>query len=225
MLDRKKVENFTPFKQTSLRPPPVKNKFWLFVYWDDLVLLFMIVASLWAIEFADQYYFSGELQNHGTRPGQWEHWEGIFFSPFLHNGWDHLRSNTSGILVLGSLLLLRGRRIFFSVAFFAAIGAGIFVMLFGELRSNHIGASGVIFGFAFFLMATGFYERSLLTISLSIFAISSYGYLIHGVLPSDKALQENISWEGHLGGAISGILAARFRRRKSSKKEDKVSSL
>lgn len=84
--------------------------------------------------------------------------------------------------------------------------SGLGVWLFAPPYTNHIGASGVIFGYFGFLLSRGYFERSFGTIALSIVVALLYGGMIWGVLPT----QIGISWQGHLFGFLGGILAARM---------------
>ena len=51
--------------------------------------------------------FAGALNVWGLVPRHVEALPGIIFAPWLHGSWAHLLSNLSGLLVLGSLVLLR----------------------------------------------------------------------------------------------------------------------
>jgi membrane associated rhomboid family serine protease len=78
----------------------------------------------------------------------------------------------------------------------------------------HIGASGVIFGYFGFLLLRGYFERSILSIGLSLAVAAVYGGMLWGVLPSGY----RISWEGHLFGFLGGVLAARMLSRRAPAK-------
>ena len=71
--------------------------------------------------------------------------------------------------------------------------------------TNHIGASGVIFGWLVFLLARGFFARSARQIALAVVLFAIWGGILFGVLPG----QPGISWQGHLFGALAGLLAPR----------------
>ncbi|NES94982.1 MAG: rhomboid family intramembrane serine protease, partial [Desertifilum sp. SIO1I2] len=86
---------------------------------------------------------------------------------------------------------------------FTLLISGLGVWLFGS-PGFHIGASGVIFGYLGFLLLRGYFERSFVTIFLSVVVGFFYGSLLWGVLPTVPG----ISWEGHLFGFIGGGVAA-----------------
>jgi membrane associated rhomboid family serine protease len=129
---------------------------------------------------------------------------GILTSPFLHGGIRHLVSNTIPLIVLLLILNYFYQKKAVSVIAFTIIIGGLFVWIFAR-SSNHIGASGLIYGLAAFLIANGFIEKKILPLVISIVVILLYGGLIWGVFPSTYG---RVSWESHLFGAISGILIA-----------------
>jgi membrane associated rhomboid family serine protease len=72
--------------------------------------------------------------------------------------------------------------------------------------SDHIGASGLVFGYLGFLIARGVLERSAQAVLLGFVALVLYGGAIWGILPASP----RISWESHLFGLLAGIVAARM---------------
>ena len=74
----------------------------------------------------------------------------------------------------------------------------------------HIGASGVIFGYLGYLMLSGWFERRVMPIIISLGVTALWGGMVLGVLPG----QMGISWQAHLGGFIGGVLASRWLHKK-----------
>lgn len=175
-----------------------------------------LILFLWFIEITDRFVFSNALQTHGIHPRSFSHLEGFIFAPFLHAGWGHLFGNSISLLILGSAILAWGWRDLIIVSAASALAAGVVVWLIGASGTNHIGASSLVFGYLAFLLASGFYQRTPLTIIISIVVVIFYGGTIFGILPSGT----EISWEGHLGGAIGGFLVARSRRSKLASYSD-----
>ena len=68
----------------------------------------------------------------------------------------------------------------------------------------------MIFGYLGFLMVSGWYARTFASIALSVGVTALWGGLVFGVLPS----MPGVSWQGHLGGFVGGVLAARAFRKK-----------
>ncbi|HTN92323.1 MAG TPA: rhomboid family intramembrane serine protease [Sorangium sp.] len=169
-------------------------------------LLGGFVALLWSIEILDLVVFHGSLDALGIRPRTVPGLVGIALAPLLHGGFAHLAANTLPFVGLGWLIMLRKKRDLLLVTLVAALVGGLGVWLLGAPSSVHIGASGVIFGYFGFLLLRGWFERSALSIALSLVVGLVYGGMIWGVLPT----RMGISWEGHLFGFLGGVLAARL---------------
>lgn len=175
---------------------------------SHVLILGGLVGLMWLIQIADSF-LPGTASVYGIIPRTSLGVRGIFFSPFLHGSYQHLISNTIPFIMLGWFVMLRSVKEFFAVSTIVLFASGIGVWLFGS-PGIHIGASGVIFGYFGFLVSRAYFERSALSIALSLTVGLLYGSLIWGVLPN----QMQISWEGHLFGFIGGILAAKWLSRK-----------
>ncbi len=70
--------------------------------------------------------------------------------------------------------------------------------------STHIGASGLIFGWLAFLIVFGFFTRNVWEIVIGVVVLFVYGGVLFGVLPGTCG----VSWQGHLSGALAGVVAA-----------------
>ena len=169
----------------------------------------LFVGLAWIV-FAFSVYFRSEFGLPGIQPGNVSAWYGIFLSPFLHGDLSHIFSNTLPAFLLITLLIYSHRGIAFMVGGLIILITGILVWFIGENGSNHIGASGLIYGLSAFLFFSGIirWDKQLLFISATILFL--YGSMIWGVLP----LQPGVSWEGHLSGAISGTALAFLLRNK-----------
>jgi membrane associated rhomboid family serine protease len=161
------------------------------------------VGLLWLVHVMN-VLMMGSLTGLGIHPRSWEGLIGILFSPFLHGSIEHLVMNTISFVLLGGMMLLRGRRDFWSVSVVGALGAGLGAWLLGAAGSVHIGLSGVLFAYLGFLMTRGFFERSAVTIIVSLVMILMFGSMVWGVLP----LTAGVSWQAHLFGFLSGIWTA-----------------
>ena len=174
------------------------------------VVLGGTIASFWVV-FAVNTLLAGSLNVFGIIPRTQVGLRGILFAPFLHGNLEHLLANTVSFATLGWLVMLRDRRHFLPVTLYALIAAGLVTWVLGSPGSVHIGASGVIFGYLGFLLLAGFYARSVASIAISLLVGVLWGGLVLGVLPG----AEGVSWQGHLGGFLGGVLAARRFRSKS----------
>ncbi len=128
---------------------------------------------------------------------------GIICSPILHGNLWHLSSNTFPLLFLGTTLYFFYERIADQVFFNCYFLTGALVWLLGR-PTIHIGASGVIYGLAFFLMFFGFFRKDLVSLFISAIILVMYGGLFYGLLP----MQPGVSWESHLIGGIVGFVTA-----------------
>ena len=178
----------------------------------NLIILGSFLAIFWGLEIIDTA-MSHKLDMYGIRPRSADGLLGILFAPFLHGSWDHLSANTIPFAVLGFFTILHGRTAFWWATVWIVLIGGIGTWLTGGANSVHIGASGLIFGYFGFLIATGVLERSLKGILIAVFVGFVYGSIVWGVLPSDKG----ISWQGHLFGLIGGGAAAWLAFRKAKK--------
>jgi membrane associated rhomboid family serine protease len=165
------------------------------------------VALLYVIEVWDQ--LSGHtLDRNGIRPLETDGLKGIIFAPLLHADWQHLAANTGPALVLGFLVSLAGMARFVWATAIIWIVGGVGTWLIGDLGSqyetNHIGASGLIFGWLTFLLIFGFFVRNAAQITIGIVVLFVYGGILWGVLPGTFG----VSWQGHLCGAVAGVIAA-----------------
>ncbi|MBD2462105.1 rhomboid family intramembrane serine protease [Oscillatoria sp. FACHB-1407] len=169
-------------------------------------ILLGCLAVLWGLELVDSLLLRGAFNSFGIRPRKLIGLRGILLAPLLHGNLRHLAANTVPFLILGGLVMLRGLNDFLIVTAVAWLVSGTGVWLFASPRSNHIGASGVVFGYFGFLLLRGYFERSLIAIAISILVGLLYGSLIWGVLP----IRRGVSWLGHLFGFGGGVLAARY---------------
>jgi membrane associated rhomboid family serine protease len=184
--------------------------------WQELKthawVLGSVVAVLWAIQIVNAVIFRGGLAIYGIAPRNLVGLRGILFAPLLHGGFGHLMANTLPLITLGWLIMLQDTADFLWVTLIAMVVSGIGTWLVGATTSIHVGASGVIFGYFGFLLARGYFERSVSAIALALIVFALYGSLIWGVLPS----QPGVSWEGHLFGFIGGVVGARLLSQRPS---------
>lgn len=170
-----------------------------------LVLIFGLLGFMWAIELIDLLPFL-RLDSYGIHPRELSGLLGIVLAPLLHAGFDHLIVNSLPFVILGGIVLIGGLRTFWIVTTFVTIAGGLGVWFFGGDATNHIGASGLIFGYLGFLLARGLFEQSLAWALVSVAILLIYGGLLWGVLP----LEVGVSWQGHLFGFLAGVIVARW---------------
>lgn len=130
---------------------------------------------------------------------------GIFAHPFIHASFAHLLANTIPFFFLSWCLFYFYRHIAPYIFFIIWIGCGLLTFLIGK-PGWHIGASGIIYGLAFFLFLSGILRKHIPLIAISLLVTFLYGGLIWNMFPFFAKV--GTSWEGHLSGAITGILTA-----------------
>jgi len=170
---------------------------------NSIYLPLAFVLLLWVIkllEFSLEADWGADL---GVLPRTWQGLPGIVTFPLIHADWGHLASNSLPLLVLGTAILYFYRPVALRVIGLIYVMPGILV--FVAARQNfHIGASGLVYGFAALLLVSGIIRKERSLMALSLLVVFLYGGLIWGLLP----LREGVSWEGHLFGALSGIICA-----------------
>ena len=167
------------------------------------------VGAMWTT-FAVNTLVGGALSRFGIVPRTESGLLGILFAPFLHANLNHLIANTIPFTLFGWLIMVRNRQDFVPVTLISMLSAGLFAWAFGAPNSVHIGASGVVFGFLGYLLLSGWYARNFASIALSVGVAVLWGGTVAGVLPGTPG----VSWQGHLGGFLGGVLAARWLARK-----------
>jgi membrane associated rhomboid family serine protease len=128
---------------------------------------------------------------------------GILTAPLIHADFKHLFDNSVPVFVLSVAIFYFYRPVAFKVFFFTWIISGILVWIGGR-PAYHIGASGLIYGFASFLFFSGIIRNSINLLAISLLVVFLYGSLVWGILPFDY----KISWESHLFGSLTGLFLA-----------------
>jgi membrane associated rhomboid family serine protease len=179
-----------------------------------MIVVAAMAAVMWVVEVVDQVA-GGRLDRNGIEPRELDGLDGVLWAPFLHGGFDHLIGNTIPFLLLGLAIALSGVARVILVTVIVALVGGLGTWLFAPANTVHIGASGIVFGYAGYLVARGVFSRSARQIALGVVVLAVWGTtLLRGLVPED-----GISWQGHLFGAIGGVLAARLLDRRAARAE------
>ncbi|MFM9446023.1 rhomboid family intramembrane serine protease [Streptomyces acidiscabies] len=179
-------------------------------------VMFAFVAVVWAIQlanFADDY---GLSRDYGIVSGDAGSLTHILTAPFLHWNWDHLESNSGPLFVFGFLAAYRGVAKFLVLSGLVAVVSGATVWLFEADRVSTVGASGLIFGYFGYVVVRGLFDRHLIDSLVGVVMGASFAYLLTVAVPGTPG----VSWLGHLGGLVGGLLGAwllRDRRAKAPK--------
>lgn len=169
-----------------------------------VIVPLLAILSIWTI-FLMELRFHINLNEYGVYPRTFSGLKGIFFSPFIHGSVEHLYNNTIPLAVLTASLFFFYRKIALRVLFWGIFLSGLLTWLIGR-PSFHIGASGVIYVLASFIFFKGIFSKYYRLVALSLIVVFIYGSLLWYIFP----IKDGISWEGHLGGFITGLLLAIF---------------
>ena len=173
------------------------------------MLMLLLLGLLWALELVDQA--SGNaLDGYGIHARELDGLPEILTAPFLHAGWEHLAGNSLPFLVLGFLVLLSGVARWLVSTLTSIVSSGLCAWLLTPAGTIVLGASGLVFGWLTYLLVRGLWSRRPGQVALAVLVLVLYGGLIWGVLPGAAG----VSWQAHLGGAVGGVVAARYLHRR-----------
>jgi membrane associated rhomboid family serine protease len=185
----------------STSTPTVKRKAGL--QREGIELLLAIVAVMWIVEVINTLDNNG-LDSDGIYPRNVGRLWGIVTAPFLHASFGHLISNTIPFVFLGLIIALRGAARVAMVTVIVAVFAGLGTWLIAPAHSVTVGASGIVFGYATYLLTRGLFDRNALELVTGLIV----GVVWGGALLSSLVPHYGISWQGHASGAVGGVVAA-----------------
>jgi membrane associated rhomboid family serine protease len=177
-----------------------------------LIFVAAMAAVMWAFEAVD-VVAGGELDSAGIRARDPDGLPGIAAAPFLHAGFGHLLANTVPFLILGAAIALSGLARVVAVTVIVAVVGGLGTWLTAPAGSVTIGASGLVFGFAAYLVARGAFSRKPLHLAAGVLVLAVYG----ATLALSLVPTAGVSWQGHLFGAVGGGVAARVLDRRAAR--------
>jgi membrane associated rhomboid family serine protease len=168
-----------------------------------LHIVIALVALMWVLEVID-VALDHRLDRYGIEPREVDGLDGVIAAPFLHVGFGHLIANTIPFVVMGVVIAFEGPLRLLGVTAIVVLVSGLGTWLVAPENTIHLGASGVVFGYATYLIARGAFNRRLGELAIG----AVVGLLWGGALLAGLEPREGISWQGHLFGAIGGVLAA-----------------
>ncbi len=181
---------------------------------DSIVWPLLIVVVIWLVFFMN-LSTSINFNSFGMHPKEIKGLYGIFTMVFLHGDFDHLFSNSVPLLLSMGFIFIYFEKEKLPILLLNLLFTGVLLLFMGEQGSTHIGASGVVYAYVFFLVTHAFFTKNKEMLAAAFVLIFLYGGLIYGLFPEfGKLIGKNISWEGHLSGAISGVLTGFIYRKK-----------
>jgi membrane associated rhomboid family serine protease len=175
---------------------------------SGLLLLSGIVALMWLIEVVNTID-SNHLDHDGIYARNLSRFWGIITSPFIHASFQHLLDNTIPFVFLGVIIAVRGASRLAVITGFVILIGGLGTWLISPshvhgVPTDTIGASGVVFGYATYLLTRGLFDRSLLELAVG----AVVGVLWGAVLISSLVPRQGVSWQAHVCGGVAGVIVA-----------------
>jgi len=166
------------------------------------ILPALFILVLFVVEWIEHSY-GMRFAKYGVLPRTLEGLKGVLLSPFIHSDWKHLTNNALPLFVLTATLGFFYKGIAKEVFLWSWLMSGLWLWAIGR-PSFHIGASSLLYALASFLFFSGFIRKNTKLMSISMFVVFLYGGMVWGIFPMKK----HISWEGHLSGALAGLILA-----------------
>ena len=170
---------------------------------EGLLVFAGIVLLMWLVE-AINSIDNNRLDPDGIQARSVSHFWGILTAPFIHESFQHLIDNTVPLIFLGVIIALHGARRLLIVTGFIIVIGGLGTWLIGPSGVSTIGASGLVFGYATYLLSRGFFDRSIWELAVGLVV----GVIWGAVLLSSLVPRTGVSWQGHLCGGIAGVIVA-----------------
>ncbi|MGE0637898.1 MAG: rhomboid family intramembrane serine protease [Bacteroidia bacterium] len=173
----------------------------------------LFVVIMWVVKLTEVLTHS-DFASYGLTTGDFNGLKGILTMPFLHGDFKHLSGNSVPMLILGSLLYYFYNRVAGTVLLWIWLAGASWLWFVGHPGITHIGASGIVYGLAAFLFFMGVIRREYRSMVISLLVIFLYGSIFWGIFP----IYKGVSWEGHLYGALAGLVAAIYFRKEGPPK-------
>jgi len=168
---------------------------------DKLIFYALLNASLISILLLIVYFFP--LPLHGVYPHTIEGLWGIITAPLLHASIEHLFNNLFSLFILLFILFLHFSPVSWQILLISYLLPGFFTWFLGR-EAYHVGSSGMVYALTTYIFFTGFLVANYSLVALSFLVIFLHTGFLWGMFP----LQQDISWETHLGGFITGLLSS-----------------
>jgi membrane associated rhomboid family serine protease len=171
-------------------------------FFQSLIFPSFFLLLIWLVKIAETI-LDINLVYLGIFPLKWNGLIGILSAPLIHSDFKHLIDNSLPVFFLSLAIFYFYKPVAFKVFFYTWFITGLAVWIGGR-SAYHIGASGLIYGFASFLFFSGIIRKNINLLAISLLVVFLYGGLVWGIFPFDY----KISWESHLFGALTGVILA-----------------
>lgn len=188
-----------PARKTSTLLPKVKPAVLTVGIFAAVLVVVQVVNSL-------MHY---DLNEYGLQSRSVDGLLGIVTAPLLHQSWYHLLSNIVPFTIFGFLIMVGGARQFVAVTVLVWLISGIGLWLAGPSHTVTVGASGLVFGWLAYLVCRGVFTRNWGQLAIGLVLLVIWGGIFWtGIVKVALGGTTGISWQGHLFGALGGVLAA-----------------
>ncbi len=175
-------------------------------FYHSLVFPAFFLLLIWTIKITESA-LGTSFSHLGLLPLKAGGLKGILLAPLLHANFKHLFDNSLPLFFLSVAIFYFYRQVAYRVFFLVWVLSGLVVWLTAR-PAYHIGASGLVYGFASFLFFSGLFRNNIHLLAISLLVVFLYGGLVWGILPYDF----RVSWESHLVGGMTGLVLAFYYR-------------
>ena len=170
----------------------------------NAVLLAPLIAvlAIWSVYWLE-LRLGVNFNEYGVFPKTIRGLRGVVLSPFIHGSLEHLYNNTIPLAILMAALFYFYRKNAVTIVVLGVLSSGLITWAIGR-PSYHIGASGLIYVLVSFVFFKGIFTKYYRLIALSLIVVFVYGSMLWYIFP----VKDGISWEGHLGGFLTGLVLA-----------------
>ncbi|MFJ8268837.1 rhomboid family intramembrane serine protease [Streptomyces sp. NPDC094154] len=166
--------------------------------------MFAFLVGIWLVQLANYTGGYALSRQFGVSSGDFGTLPDILTAPFLHWSWAHIESNSGPLFIFGFLAAYRGVARFLGLSLLVAVTSGLTVWFFERGGVETVGASGLIFGYFGYVVVRGLFDRHLIDTLIGIVMAASFAYMLTVAVPGTPG----VSWLGHLGGLIGGLVGA-----------------
>jgi len=182
-------------------------------FYHSLIFPSFFIFLIWFIKLTE-IGLDTSFVKFGVFPQKMAGLAGILTSPLIHADFKHLADNTVPVFLLSFAIFYFYREIAYKIFFIIYFVSGLLVWFAGR-EAYHIGASGLVYGFASFLFFSGVLRKNMNLLAISLLVIFLYGSLVWGILPYDY----KVSWESHLMGGLTGIVLSVYYRKQGPERK------
>jgi membrane associated rhomboid family serine protease len=175
-------------------------------------VMFGFLAVVWVLQLANYAVHYALSRDYGLVSGDVGTLPDVLTAPFLHWSWEHIESNSGPLFVFGFLAAYRGVGRFLALSLLVTVSSGLVVWFFEQGDVDTVGASGLIFGYFGYVVVRGVFDRHLIDTLIGVVMAASFAYMLTVAVPGTPG----VSWLGHLGGLVGGLVGAwLFRDRRA----------